>query len=139
MKKNDPISRIMSIDVAVVQEGRPLSEVRQKMCDLKVHHVPIVNGKKLVGLISFTDLMKINLVINGADERSINAIIDHNFSIADVMSKNLITIRDTDTIREASELLIKGHFHSLPVVDNNGEIVGILTSTDLIRYLHDLY
>ncbi len=139
MKKNDPISRIMSTDIAVVQEGRPLSEVRQTMCDLNIHHVPIVNGKKLVGLVSFTDLMKINLVINGANERSISAIIDQNFSIADIMSKNLVTIRDTATVRVASELLIKGHFHSLPVVDGNGDIVGILTSTDLIRYLHDQY
>jgi CBS domain-containing protein len=52
MKKNDPISKIMSTDIAVVQEGRPLSEVRQTMCDKHIHHVPIAKGKKLVGLIS---------------------------------------------------------------------------------------
>lgn len=139
MKKNDPVSKIMSSNVAVIQEGQPLSEVRQTMCDRNIHHVPIVNGKKLVGLVSFTDLMKINLVINGADERSISTIIDQNFRIVDVMSKDLSTIRDTDTVRHASELLIKGHFHSLPVIDEGGNIVGILTSTDLIRYLNEQY
>lgn len=139
MKKNDPVSRIMSTDIAVVQAGQPLSEVRQTMCDRHIHHVPIANGKKLVGLISFTDMMKINLVINGADERSISTIIDQNFKITDVMATDLVTIKDTDTVRHASELLIKGHFHSLPVVDGNNDIVGIITSTDLIRYLNEQY
>jgi len=139
MKKNDPVTKIMSSDVAVVQEGQPLSEVRKKMCDLHIHHIPITRGKKLVGLISFTDLMKINMVINGADERSIDMIIDQQFKISDIMSSNITKIKNTETIRQASELLIKGHFHSLPVVDNEDNIVGIVTSTDLIKYLNEQY
>lgn len=139
MKKNDSVTKIMSSNVALVQEGGTLSEVRRMMCDLHIHHVPVVNGKKLVGLVSFTDLMKINMVINGADERSIDAIIDQQFKITDVMSRQLTTIRNTETIRQAAELLMKGHFHSLPVVDQSDNVVGMLTSTDLIRYLNDQY
>lgn len=139
MKKNDSVTKIMSADVAVVQEGQPLSEVRKKMVEMHIHHIPIVNGKKLVGLVSFTDLMKINMVINGADERSIDTIIDQQFKITDIMSSNITKIKNTETIRKASELLIKGHFHSLPVVDGDDNIVGIVTSTDLIKYLNDLY
>lgn len=139
MKRNDPVTKIMSSKVAVVQEGQPLSEVRKIMCDLHVHHVPIVRGTKLVGLVSFTDLMKINMVINGADERSISTIIDQQFKIADIMSNQLTTIKNTETIRQAAELLIDGHFHSLPVVDHVNNIVGIVTSTDLIKYLNDQY
>ena len=139
MKKNDSVTKIMSADVTVVQEGQPLSEVRKKMIDLHIHHIPIVRGKKLVGLVSFTDLMKINMVINGADERSIDTIIDQQFKITDIMSSKITKIKNTETIRQASELLINGHFHSLPVVDNDDHIVGIITSTDLIKYLNELY
>lgn len=139
MKKNEPITKIMSSDVAVIQEGQSLSEVRKLMCDMKIHHVPIAKGKKLTGLVSFTDLMKINLVINGADERSIDAIIDQNFKITDIMSTKLITIKNTETVRNASQMLVNGHFHSLPVTDNEMNIVGIVTSTDLIKYLNDQY
>ncbi|MFA6013939.1 MAG: CBS domain-containing protein [Gallionellaceae bacterium] len=139
MKKNDSVTKIMSTNVAVIQEGRPLSEVRKIMCDLDIHHVPIVSGAKLVGLVSFTDMMKINLVVNGADERSIGAIIDQQFKISDVMSNQLTTIKNTETIRQAAELLIKGHFHSLPVIDSADNIVGIVTSTDLIKYLNEQY
>ncbi|MEI7997646.1 MAG: CBS domain-containing protein [Methylococcaceae bacterium] len=139
MKKNDSITKIMSTDVSMVQVGQPLSDVRKLMCAAHIHHVPIANGKKLVGLVSFTDLMKINLLISGADERSIDSIIDQQFKVADIMTTSLITINNKDTIRQASALLAKGSFHSLPVIDDENNVVGIITSTDLINYLNDQY
>ena len=139
MKKHEPISKIMSANVASVQVGQPLSDVRDLMLNANIHHVPIIDGSKLVGLISFTDLMKINFVINGVDERSINAIIDQQFSIREIMSDRLVTIKNTDTIRDGAELLAKGGFHSLPVIDDEGALVGIVTTTDLIRYLNEQY
>jgi CBS-domain-containing membrane protein len=139
MKKHEPISKIMSANVASVQVGQPLSDVRDLMLNANIHHVPIIDGSKLVGLISFTDLMKINFVINGVDERSINAIIDKQFSIQEIMSDKLVTIKNTDTIRGGSVLLAKGGFHSLPVIDDEGALVGIVTTTDLIRYLNEQY
>jgi CBS domain-containing membrane protein len=139
MKKHEPISKIMSANVASVQVGQPLSDVRDLMLNANIHHVPIIDGSKLVGLISFTDLMKINFVIKGVDERSINAIIDQQFSIREIMSDKLVTIKYTDTIRVGSELLARGGFHSLPVIDDEGALVGIVTTTDLIRYLNEQY
>lgn len=139
MKKHETISKIMSANVASVQVGQPLSDVRDLMVNANIHHVPIIDGSKLVGLISFTDLMKINFVINGVDERSINAIIDQQFSIREIMSDRLVTIKNTDTIRDGAELLAKGGFHSLPVIDDEGALVGIVTTTDLIRYLNEQY
>jgi CBS domain-containing membrane protein len=139
MKKHEPISKIMSANVASVQVGQPLSDVRNLMVNANIHLVPIIDGSKLVGLISFTDLMKINFVIDGVDERSINAVIDQQFSIREIMSNKLVTIKNTDTIRYGSELLAKGGFHSLLVIDDEGALVGIVTTTDLIRYLNEQY
>ena len=139
MKKNDPITKIMSTNLTIAQVGQPLSDVRKMMCDANIHHVPVVEGKKLVGLVSFTDLMKINLLISGADERSIDLIIDQQFKICDIMSTNLTTLNHTDTIRQAADLLAKGSFHSLPVIDSEGTVVGIVTTTDLINYLTSQY
>lgn len=117
MKKHEPISKIMSANVASVQVGQPLSDVRNLMVNANIHLVPIIDGSKLVGLISFTDLMKINFVI------------DEQFSIREIMSNKLVTIKNTDTIRYGSELLAKGGFHSLPVIDDEGALVGIVTTT----------
>lgn len=139
MRKNDPVSNIMAVDIVSVQDGQPLSEVRRFMADLGVHHVPVLTGKKLVGLVSFTDMMKLSLVINGATEHTIDTIIDQQFTIKDVMSDNLVTLNVKDSVRQAADKLSEGSFHSLPVVDENDNLVGIVTSTDLIRYLSDQY
>ena len=139
MKKNDPIANIMSDNVECVQEGLPLSNVRHLMCNQAIHHVPIVRGKKLTGLVSFTDMMKLNFVLNGATDYTVDAIIDQQFSITDVMSRNITTINHNDNIRSAAEILAEGKFHSLPVIDDESNLLGIVTSTDLIRYLNAQY
>lgn len=139
MKKNDPISKIMSSELTTVHQGQKLSDVRHIICESSIQHVPIVEGKKLVGLISYTDLMKLNVVINGADKHTIDSIIDQQFTIQDVMVTDLTTLADTDTVRQASKILAESDFHSLPVLDKQKQIVGIVTMTDLIRYLNDQY
>jgi CBS domain-containing protein len=54
------------------------------------------------------------------------------------MKKDPVTLPETGTIREAAEILAKSEFHSLPIV-NGGKVVGMVTSTDLIRYLVDQF
>lgn len=139
MRKNDPISNIMATGIESVQDGQALSKVRHLMSDEGIHHVPVLSGKTLVGLVSFTDMMKLNLVISGATEHTIDTILDQQFSIKEVMSTELITLSDKNSVREAAAKLSEGGFHSLPVVSENGDLVGIVTSTDLIRYLSDQY
>ncbi|WP_396170531.1 CBS domain-containing protein, partial [Flavobacterium sp.] len=60
------------------------------------------------------------------------------FSVEQVMTKNLTTIFPETTIKEAAEILSKNEFHALPVIEN-GSLVGIVTTTDLIKYLIDQY
>ena len=139
MKKNEPISKIMSTDIVTVHQGQNISDVRHIICESNIHHVPVVDGKTLIGLISSTDLMRLNIVISGADDRTIDAIVDKQFTIKGIMKTELTALNDTDTIRQASNILAEGKFHSLPVVDKQKQIVGIVTMTDLIRYLDDQY
>lgn len=139
MKKNDSISNIMSNNITAVQEGEPLSEVRHKMVGSNIHHIPVLSGKKLVGMVSFTDMMKLNVVISGADDRTIDAIIDQQFQIKDIMSKDLSTLETKDTIRRAADILTENNFHAIPVTNGGGELQGIVTSSDLIRYLSSQY
>ena len=139
MKKNDSISNIMSSNIIAVQEGESLSEVRHKMVGNNIHHIPVLSGKKLVGMVSFTDMMKLNVVITGADDRTIDAIIDQQFQTKDIMSKDLDTLDTKDTIRRAADILAESNFHAIPVTNGSGELQGIVTSSDLIRYLSSQY
>jgi len=139
MKKNETISNVMSNNIIAVQQGQSLSEVRHKMMDSNIHHIPVLAGQQLVGMVSFTDMMKLNVVINGADDRTIDAIIDQQFQIKDVMSKELKTLGIKDTIRQASDILSENNFHAIPVTNGSGELQGIVTSSDLICYLSSQY
>ena len=139
MRKNEPVNNIMSNNITAVQVGQLLSEVRHKMVDGNIHHIPVLSGKTLVGMVSFADMMKLNVVINGADDRTIDAMIDQQFNIGDIMSTGLATLDTTDPIRQAAELLSENNFHAVPVINGNSELQGIVTSSDLIRYLSNQY
>lgn len=139
MKRNDPISKIMSTEIVSVHVKQKLSEVRHVLGENNIHHVPVLSGEKLVGMVSTTDMVKLTFEPYDADERSVDAILDYQFKLEDVMQKELTTIKTSQTVRDAAELLGEGKFHSIPVVDDDDNLKGIVTSTDLIRYLLKQY
>ncbi len=139
MRKNETIKHIMSEQVQSVQDGQKLSDVYQIMREQGVHHVPVLKQQELVGLVSFTDLMSLNFNQTGWGEQGLAEMIDHQFSINDIMSTQLTTLNTGQSIRDAVDLLADGGFHSLPVVDEQQHLAGMVTSTDLIRYLKDQY
>jgi len=139
MKKNTSITQIMSEEVKTVNTTQKLSEVRQMLSSNPIHHVPVVSGSKLVGMLSATDILGLSFGGYQLDDRSMDSMLDHQFTIEEVMQKDVVTIRNRETIRDAAQVLAEGSFHSLPVVDDKGHLQGIVTSTDLIRYLYKQY
>ena len=99
----------------------------------------MVSGKQLVGLISATDMVRLSFSAYGADQRAVDAVLDHEFSIDGVMTKDIVTLNASSTVRDAAQTLSSGVFHSLPVVDQEGNLIGMITTTDLVRYLLDQY
>jgi CBS domain-containing protein len=99
----------------------------------------IERNKKIVGMLSLTDLLRISFA-DGAyeDEEEIETVVYDMFTLPQVMAKNVKSVSPKTTIREVAELLSKEEFHALPVVEE-GDLVGIVTTTDLIRYLLSQY
>ena len=139
MKRNESVSHIMSTELVTVHLGNKLSEVHTLLRTRKIHHVPVVSGTRFVGLLTASDLMRFSWGDPYShDPREVDVLLDTQ-SIRDAMQEDVKTIRPTATIREAAEVLVQGSFHGLPVVDASGDLVGMVTSTDLIRYLLDQY
>ena len=138
MKKNEPVSNIMSKDVLSAHTGQKVSDVRKLMAKHSIHHVPVVSGEKLVGIISASDILGISAEGIDADRRSIDAYLDHQFSIETLMTPDPQSLASNAPIREAADVLAGGTFHAIPIADE-GNLVGIVTTTDLIKYLRDLY
>lgn len=139
MKRNEPVSHIMSTALHTVHEGNRLSEVRSLLAEHKIHHVPVVSGKRFLGIISATDLLRLSYGDPyKQDPRMTDALLDTQH-LRDAMQEDVKTIGPRGSIREAADLLKSGTFHSLPVVNEEGDLVGIVTTTDLLRYFVDQY
>ncbi|MFH2202740.1 MAG: CBS domain-containing protein [Elusimicrobiota bacterium] len=139
MKQDEPITSIMAKDIIAVNEEQKPSAARHLLLDNKIHHLPVVRDRKLVGLISSHDIMRAVLPSANKDDATADAIMDRQFSITDIMTKKLITISRSHTVRYAAQVLYKNGFNAVPVVDDDGNLEGIVTSTDMIRYLLQLY
>lgn len=135
---NDPITSLMTPDPETVDVRQKISDVRRLMARKRFHHVPVVNGRRLVGMLSATDMMRLSMAAYGASEQTVDAMLDAQFSIQEVMTTGVFTVHREETVRHAADRLRNGAFHSLPVVDDDGNVVGIITSSDLIQYLYDL-
>lgn len=139
MKRNELVSQIMSTDLVTVGVDDKLSEVRRLLRERKIHHMPVVHGSAFIGLITASDLLRVSWGDPYShDPRQIDVLLDTQ-DIRDVMQEDVKTVLPTMTIRDAARLLIDGSFHCLPVVESSGVLVGMITTTDLIRYLLDQY
>jgi CBS domain-containing protein len=139
MKKNESINTILSREVISVQAGQKLSDVNRVFKQQPIHHMPVLDGKKPVGIISTNDIFKLIFNVEGTDDRMADAMLDHQFSIRDVMKCDIQTLTTHASVKDAAMVLQDSSLHSVLVVDGNGDIAGIVTTTDLIRYLLDQF
>jgi CBS domain-containing protein len=140
LPENIPVSTIMSTQLVVLNTTDGLEKAERLFKKHRIRHIPVIErNKKIVGMLSLTDLLRISFA-DGAyeDEEDIETVIYDMFTLPQVMAKNVKSVSPKTTIREVAELLAKEEFHALPVVED-GDLVGIVTTTDLIRYLLSQY
>ncbi|MEM6517347.1 MAG: CBS domain-containing protein [Bacteroidota bacterium] len=139
MKKRTPVSAIMSTEIITLNTSDNLETAEALFKKNNIRHIPVVSGSKIVGMISYTDLLRISFA-DAVDENqeNIDSTVYDMFTIKQVMTKNLVTVKSDDTIKDVAEILSKKEFHALPVIDN-GDLVGIVTTTDLINFLLDQF
>jgi len=136
MKKRTPISTIMTTDLITIGVNESLETVEKLFKENNIRHIPVVENKKILGMLSYTDLLRISFADITDDEKNVDTFVYDMFTVAQVMAKDVFVVSAYATIKDVSELLSKKEFHALPIVEDN-ELVGIVTTTDLINYLVD--
>ncbi len=134
MKKRTPVSEIMSTEIIALRRSDTLESAEALFKKHKIRHIPVVSGESIIGMLSYTDLLRISFADATEDEHSVDTVVYNMFTIEQVMTKNLVSVSSNTTIKEVAEILAKKEFHALPVVDHS-ILVGIVTTTDLINYL----
>lgn len=139
MKKREPVSHIMTEAVITVDKTtHDLRDIREIFRQKKIRHIPVTDGDELAGIISSTDLNSLSFgTIFENQENADEAVLDM-LSIDQVMTSKLKVVSPDTLIKEVAEIFANEPFHSLPVVEA-GTIKGIVTSTDVIKYLLDQY
>lgn len=135
MMPNIPIADIMTKKIIALNRTDDLETAEILFKKHKIRHIPVVHEDGIIGMLSYTDLLRISFAdAFNEDEDEVDTVVYNMFTIEQVMAKNLISVNSETTIKEVAQILAKKEFHALPVVDN-GVLVGIITTTDLINYM----
>ncbi len=139
MKQKVPVATIMTTNVVKLNLKDNLTKAESLFKKHRIRHIPVVVGNKILGMLSYTDLLRISFAdAVDDDEEEVDVTVYNMFSVEQVMARKLVKVSPETTIREVAEILSKNEFHALPVVEGD-LLVGIVTTTDLIKYLIDQY
>ncbi len=128
----------MTTSIVSIEVDQPLSEAYHALQGAPFEHIPVLDGGRPVGMLSSTDILRLVYDVDGASDKMLTAMLDHQFNIEDAMTPELVTLSDSADVHDAAEVLATGKTHSVLVIDGNGDLLGIVTTTDLVRYLRDL-
>lgn len=117
--RNRPVSRFMTAPPVVASPATTADAARALLAEGSLRHLPVVDGDRLVGIVSAADLR------NAAAAEP----------LAQLMVADPATLSPDDSLQDAARRLATGGYHALPVIDAGGQVVGIVTSTDLVALL----
>ena len=119
------VADLMTSDVEFVSPGTPVSEAAAIMGDLGVGALPIGTADDLQGILTDRDILF----------RVVARSRDASTPVGEVMTTTIFSCRPEDSVAAALNLMGARNIRRLPVLDNNGRIVGIVTLSDLSRTL----
>lgn len=126
------VSDLMTTSPITVGPETPVLDARQLMIDKCFRHVLITEGPKLLGIVTDRDI-RLNLPspATSLSVWEINYLLAQ-LTVASVMTESLVTVSPRQDTREAALLMLDHKIGALPVVDG-GQLMGIITETDLLR------
>lgn len=135
MNIKDQVSTIMKTTLITVSESDGIDKIRELFDTYQFHHLPVVQYKTLVGLISKSD---INFLLDPSRVEIENirmAFVEvGNLKAKDIMIRRLGKLEPEDKIEVAIDIFLNNHFRCLPVVKGE-ELVGLVTPNDILRGL----
>jgi CBS domain-containing protein len=135
MLDNIMVSEWMTTSVKTVTPDTPISAAHKLMKDAKIRRLPVLKDGVLVGIITLGDVRE----ASPSDATSLS-IWELNYlwgqlTVGRVMTEKVTTVKPTDLVIDAAQLMLDHKISGLPVVDENGRLVGILTESDIFKML----
>lgn len=121
------VADIMTRHLYVLNRTDSLPKAKSMFEKYNIRHLPVSSGGELIGMLSLTDIK--SLPANEKEDSLFKLL-----TVELIMSENPMSISNNEEILDVAKILSEREFHALPVVDG-GKLVGIVTTTDIIRYL----
>lgn len=137
MKQRVPVSQIMTKELVTLNPTQTLYDAEKLFKMHNIRHIPVVEGEKIIGVLSYSDLLRISFA-DMTDGEEVSSVVYDMYTIPQIMAKTPITVTADTNIKEVAEILATQSFHSVPVLENE-KLVGIVTTTDLLNYLLEQY
>jgi len=135
--KSLTVGSIMTTQVLSVAPDDTMNKVQAIFQEHHIHHIPVVDKDKVVGIISYSDYLKLLhgfTIFNTQKSEEYNDAIMRSLLVREVMVKQVAKLRPEDKIELAADIFRENLFHAMPVVDNDGKLKGIITTFDLLNY-----
>jgi len=132
-----PVSSMMTTEVKTVEPEDTMKKVEQVFRENRIHHIPVVEEGKLLGIVSKSDYLFFKRGFN--DQTTDNRIDEFRLKtrkVKDIMTKGIAKLETADRIGVALEIFKENLFHAIPIVDD-GKLEGIITTFDIIKKLSE--
>jgi len=122
------IESIMSTDLFTLAPDATVAEARTLMHTNRIHHLPVMEGDLLVGLVTLTNVLAATDSFLRDSENRIHA---NEVAVKDIMVTDIATIDEHASLRQAALFIEKHNIGCLPIV-TDGKLRGIITDTDFV-------
>ncbi len=136
MIKDILISEVMKKKVISLHPKDDITMANDIFSEYKIHHIPVLVNTKVVGIISLGDLLFMERKELLNQDKFPSFMQMGSRKIEDIMTGEPYTIEASESLGDALDLMIESRVNCLPVVDNENELVGIITTFDLINFLN---
>ncbi len=128
----------MSKNVVTIDENESMNQAISLMKEKNIRMLPVLKKGKLTGIITDRDLKRASASdATTLDARELLYLLD-KIKIKTIMTKNPTTVPPDFTVEETAEILLKTKISGVPVVDENGVVLGTITQTDLFKVIISL-
>ncbi len=136
------VADLMTKDVVTVKKDTPLEEAARRLTGLRISGMPVVDDQdKVIGVIGELDIMS---VLSGKKARGLKDLLrrimgepspvrKEGDQVGHVMSTPAITIKRSFDVRDAARVLDSHRIKRLPVVDDDGKLIGVISRADIVR------
>lgn len=134
-----PVAEFATKNVVTVNEKEKVLNAMKTMVSLDIRRLPIVRGDKVVGIITMLDIL--DAIYSWLSDKNATGTLYSDIymkSVAEVGTRSVVTVRPNTPVGEVISLFLRHNFGSMPIVDEEGRLVGIFTEWDVLKLASQL-